>query len=157
MPNVYPCGKSHLCVHAVSLQSPPETCSGLVIKQQSVACECSVSNAHVVPAGLVPTGKFSGSSVCMFYFCETRSHLAQVGLKLTMQPGQQLTCTSQVLGLQACTITVPSQHRHFSVEITLYQGSPSSARSSLTRWCLAWDPEMSKSCLPSDASCSSAI
>lgn len=65
-----------------------ETCSGLVIKQQNVTCECSMSNPHAVPAGLVPTVEVSDSGVCMFYFGETRSHLAQVGLKLTMQPGQ---------------------------------------------------------------------
>lgn len=46
------------CVCAVSLQSP-ETCLGLVIKQQSVTCECSVSKTHAVPAGLVPMGVFT--------------------------------------------------------------------------------------------------
>lgn len=35
-----------------------ETCSGLVIKQQNVTCECSMSNPRAVPAGLVPTAKF---------------------------------------------------------------------------------------------------
>lgn len=71
-----------MCV--VILQSPPKTCSGLVIKQQCVTCECPVFPISNVPAGLVPAGNFWGLGVCMFCFLETGSHLAQVGLRFAM-------------------------------------------------------------------------